>query len=60
LHANRTRTYPGFFPFLHLDHVYYDRTLRLKSIALHRTPTALVASDHLPLVAEFEVNAPNR
>lgn len=53
LHANRTRTYPGFFPFLHLDHVYFDETLRLEGISLHRTPTALVASDHLPLVAEF-------
>jgi len=53
LHANRTRTYPGFFPFLHLDHVYFDQTLRLESITLHRTPTALIASDHLPLIAEF-------
>jgi endonuclease/exonuclease/phosphatase family metal-dependent hydrolase len=56
-HLRRTRTYPGFFPFLYLDHVYYDDGLKLTGLALHRTRTALVASDHLPLVAEFEVPA---
>ena len=49
------RTYPGVFPFLHLDHFYYDQTLSLVSVKLYRSGTALVASDHLPLVAEFEV-----
>jgi len=49
------RTYPGVLPFLHLDHFYFDRQLRLRSFRLHRSRKALVASDHLPLVAEFEV-----
>jgi len=51
----RRRTYPGFFPLLHLDHFYFDSTLRLRSFHLARTRLALVASDHLPLVAEFEL-----
>jgi endonuclease/exonuclease/phosphatase family metal-dependent hydrolase len=51
----RRRTYPGLFPFLHLDHFYYDRSLRLRSFRLERSRLALVASDHLPLVAEFEL-----
>ncbi len=51
----RRRTYPGFFPVLHLDHFYYDRTLRLTSVRLDRSRLALLASDHLPLVAEFQV-----
>jgi endonuclease/exonuclease/phosphatase family metal-dependent hydrolase len=55
LHLQRTRTYPGFLPFMHLDHIYYDSTLVLDGIHLHRTPMAMVASDHLPLLAEFEV-----
>jgi endonuclease/exonuclease/phosphatase family metal-dependent hydrolase len=54
-HLRRARTYPGLFPFLHLDHVYYDSALELKRLTLHRTRTALVASDHLPLVADFEI-----
>jgi endonuclease/exonuclease/phosphatase family metal-dependent hydrolase len=50
----RSRTYPGVIPFLHLDHIYYDDALKLVDMHLHRTPAALVASDHLPLVGEFE------
>jgi endonuclease/exonuclease/phosphatase family metal-dependent hydrolase len=50
-----SRTYPGVFPFLHLDHFYFDRQLTLRSFRLHRSRKALIASDHLPLVAEFEL-----
>jgi endonuclease/exonuclease/phosphatase family metal-dependent hydrolase len=49
------RTYPGLFPVLHLDHFYYDSTMTLVSLHLHRNRRTLVASDHLPLVAEFEM-----
>jgi len=53
-HLKRARTYPGILPFLHLDHIYYDDALELKHLALHKTRTSMVASDHLPLVADFE------
>jgi endonuclease/exonuclease/phosphatase family metal-dependent hydrolase len=49
------RTYPGVLPILHLDHFYFDKRLHLHSFRLHRSRQALIASDHLPLVAEFEV-----
>jgi endonuclease/exonuclease/phosphatase family metal-dependent hydrolase len=52
-HLRRSRTYPGVFPFLHLDHIYYDPALRLDKLTLCRTRKALVASDHLPLMGEF-------
>jgi endonuclease/exonuclease/phosphatase family metal-dependent hydrolase len=52
---SRRRTYPGVLPLLHLDHVYYDELLKLKTFRLHRSETALIASDHLPLLACFEV-----
>lgn len=54
----RRRTYPGIFPVLHLDHFYYDNSLRLAGFELHRSRLAVVASDHLPLVAEFEWGGP--
>ena len=54
-HLRRSRTYPGVLPFLHLDHIYYDDALKLKTFRLHRSRKALVASDHLPLVACFEL-----
>ena len=52
-HLGRRRTYPGFLPVLHLDHIYYDGPLELEKLTLHRTKKSLVASDHLPLVADF-------
>lgn len=52
-HLPRKRTYPGILPFLHLDHIYYDNHLKIENAFIHRTRLALVASDHLPLVADF-------
>lgn len=52
-HLSRARTYPGILPLVHLDHIYYDDALELKRLTLHRSRTALMASDHLPLVADF-------
>jgi endonuclease/exonuclease/phosphatase family metal-dependent hydrolase len=49
------RTYPGIFPFLHLDHIYYDEHLKIENAFVHRSRLALVASDHLPLVADFRL-----
>lgn len=54
-HLRRRRTYPGVLPFMHLDHIYHDDTLELEALKLHRTRKALVASDHLPLIADFRL-----
>ncbi|HEV3060120.1 MAG TPA: endonuclease/exonuclease/phosphatase family protein [Vicinamibacterales bacterium] len=54
-HLKRRRTYPGLFPVLHLDHIYYAGRLEITGIELPRTRLALVASDHLPLVADVTV-----
>ena len=56
-HAVRyPRTFPGMLPLVSLDHCYYDDPLQLNSSKLWRSRTALWASDHLPLVAEFRVS----
>ncbi len=52
-HIGLKRTYPGVLPLLHLDHIYFDPALRLERLLVHRSRTALVASDHVPLVADF-------
>jgi len=57
MHLRRSKTYPGVLPFLHLDHIYYDPALQLEKLALCRTRKALVASDHLPLLGEFQWEA---
>jgi endonuclease/exonuclease/phosphatase family metal-dependent hydrolase len=56
----RARTYPGFLPILHLDHFYYDPTLHLERIHLVSSGEARIASDHLPLVADFSVVSPSK
>jgi endonuclease/exonuclease/phosphatase family metal-dependent hydrolase len=53
--TRRKRTYPGVLPLLHLDHVYFDAGLELENFSVHRSRTALVASDHLPLIATFQI-----
>ena len=55
MHLKRGTTYPGIMPFLHLDHIYYDRDFELRDMHLYRTRLSLLASDHLPLVATFAV-----
>jgi len=54
-HLKRRRTYPGVFPVLHLDHIYYEGKVEVDKVELPRTRLALMASDHLPLVADLRV-----
>ena len=54
------RTYPGVFPLLHLDHIYYAGHLEIVGIELPRTRLSLVASDHLPLVADIQVGGTSK
>ena len=55
--SRSARTYPGILPMMSLDHVYFDKTMELKSLALFRSRAAVIASDHLPLMAEFKLPA---
>ncbi|MCC7032640.1 MAG: endonuclease/exonuclease/phosphatase family protein [Acidobacteria bacterium] len=54
-HLKRGRTYPGFFPILHLDHIYYEGRVEVVNVSSPRDRLALVASDHVPLVADLKI-----
>jgi len=54
-HLKRRRTYPGLFPVVHLDHIYYDGKVEVVNVEMPRTRKALMASDHLPLVANLRI-----
>ena len=54
-HLRRRRTYPGVFPVVHLDHIYYEGTVEVVKLELPRSRLSLMASDHLPLVAELRI-----
>ena len=54
--ANWIELFPlGLFPILHLDHIYYEGRVDVVGVELLRTRLSLVASDHLPLVADVRI-----
>lgn len=48
------QTFPSFAPRGRLDRIYYRGGLRLLSIKRCRFKISKIASDHLPIIAEFE------
>ncbi len=50
------KTYPSFAPRGGLDRIYYRGNLRSISAIPCRHPLARVASDHLPVIVEFELD----
>jgi endonuclease/exonuclease/phosphatase family metal-dependent hydrolase len=54
-HLRRARSYPTVLPVLHLDHIYFDHHLRVEKADFHRSRLSMIASDHLPLVADLSI-----
>lgn len=50
------RTYPAFSPRGSLDRIYYRGRLHMLSSRVCRLRVSRVASDHLPVVADFELH----
>jgi endonuclease/exonuclease/phosphatase family metal-dependent hydrolase len=50
------RTFPSFFPQGALDRIYYRGPLRLAGAKRCRLALSRVASDHLPIVADFDLH----
>jgi endonuclease/exonuclease/phosphatase family metal-dependent hydrolase len=48
-------TFPARLPLLRLDHIFHNDRLRLVEARVVDTPLARKASDHLPILAEFEL-----
>ena len=53
--ARRAATFPAPLPVLRIDHVFVSGGVRVASLRAVATPHARVASDHLPLVMEFDL-----
>lgn len=52
------RTFPSFAPATGLDKIFYRGALRLLHVHRSRLRVARVASDHLPVIADFELLDP--
>jgi endonuclease/exonuclease/phosphatase family metal-dependent hydrolase len=58
-HRSRNRhyqaTFPSRFPTLRIDYAFVGAGIHIHHVDTVRTPLARIASDHLPLVVDFEV-----
>jgi endonuclease/exonuclease/phosphatase family metal-dependent hydrolase len=52
-----TSTFPSQLPVLRIDHLFVSREIVVKDVFAPFDPLTRVASDHLPLVMDFEVAA---
>ena len=53
----RFRTFPAFLPLAAIDKVYYRGALRVETTRVVRNRAARRASDHLPVVCDFHLEA---
>jgi endonuclease/exonuclease/phosphatase family metal-dependent hydrolase len=52
----RVRTWPSVLPFVRYDHVFVGHGIRVRNVEVPRTLRTTVASDHLPVLMDFEVH----
>ena len=50
-----TATYPAALPVVRIDHLFVSPEIRVMDVFAPYTPATRAASDHLPLVMDFEV-----
>ena len=51
------KTFPSGFPAIRIDHAFVSPHIRVTKVAAPFSPLARIASDHLPLVVDFEIEA---
>lgn len=49
------KTFPSAFPAIRIDHVFVSPHIRVTGVSVPFSPLARVASDHLPLILDFEI-----
>lgn len=54
-HQRAKLTFPSRLPILRIDHAFVSRSIQVMRVESVRSPIARVASDHLPLMVEFQV-----
>lgn len=52
------KTFPSAFPAIRIDHCFVSPEIRISGVMTPYSPLARIASDHLPLVIDFEVVQP--
>lgn len=47
------KTFSSAAPIFELDHIFFNGNLRVESVSIPSTPLTRIASDHLPVIADF-------
>lgn len=51
------KTFPSSFPAIRIDHCFISPEVRVTGVAAPFSPLARMASDHLPLIVDFEIQS---
>lgn len=51
-------TFPSRYPRFRIDYVFVSQSIEVAAVTTIKTPAALIASDHLPLVADLRIPLP--
>lgn len=51
------KTFPSGFPAIRIDHVFVSPEIRVTGVRAPFSPLSRMASDHLPLVVDFEIQS---
>ncbi|MFN3930596.1 MAG: endonuclease/exonuclease/phosphatase family protein [Brevundimonas sp.] len=51
------KTFPSSFPAIRIDHCFTSPEIEVKAVTAPFSPLARMASDHLPLVVDFDIRA---
>ncbi|GAA0625724.1 endonuclease/exonuclease/phosphatase family protein [Brevundimonas kwangchunensis] len=49
------KTFPSGFPAIRIDHCFVSPHIEIKAVSAPFSPLARIASDHLPLIVDFEI-----
>jgi len=52
----RPASFPAYRPVVALDRIWVHPLRALRGVSTHKTPTARLASDHLPVVADIDTS----
>lgn len=47
------KTFHSCLPLFEVDHIFFNGNLRVESVSVPNTPLTKIASDHLPVIADF-------
>jgi endonuclease/exonuclease/phosphatase family metal-dependent hydrolase len=53
---NTKNTFSGRYPSVRIDHIFIDESTKVKKVKVATTSLARVASDHLPLIVDLEID----